>query len=108
MLKLRRQWSGRAKAKLHNGKGMGRRDSTPPTMPSGLLPGYDADILSLIHESERESKHPMSAEIVLTPHTAVTIVPCTNLTIGTWRRIASQVSKHDLVAYVCEPRNCLT
>jgi hypothetical protein len=39
--------------------------------------------------------------------TAVTIIPCTDLTIGTWRRIASQVSKHDLVAYVCESRSCL-
>ncbi|KAN0138903.1 hypothetical protein V8E53_003291, partial [Lactarius tabidus] len=81
----------RAKAKLLNGKGKGRTDSTPPTTPSDLLPGYDADILSLIHESE-----------------PVTIIPCTNLAIGTWRRIATQVSKHDLVAYVCELRNCLT
>lgn len=41
--------------------------------------------------------------------TAVTIIPCTDLTIGTWRRIAShsQSSKHDLVAYVCESRSCL-
>ncbi|KAF8274812.1 hypothetical protein EI94DRAFT_1560994 [Lactarius quietus] len=81
----------RAKAKLLNGKGKGRTDSTPPTTPSDLLPGYDADIHSLIHESE-----------------PVTIIPCTNLTIGTWRRIATQISKHDLVAYVCELRNCLT
>lgn len=44
----------------------------------------------------------------MTRYTAVTIIPCTNLTIGTWRRIATQVSKHDLVAYFCELRNCLT
>ena len=44
----------------------------------------------------------------MTRRTAVTIIPCTDLTIGTWRRIATQVSKHDLVAYVCESRNCLT
>lgn len=81
----------RAKAKLLNGKGKGRTDSTPPTTPADLLPGYDADLHNLIHESE-----------------PVTIIPCTDLTIGTWRRIATQVSKHDLVAYVCESRNCLT
>ncbi|KAI9451067.1 hypothetical protein BJY52DRAFT_132760 [Lactarius psammicola] len=81
----------RAKAKLLNGKGKGRTDSTPPTTPPDLFPGYDADLHSLIHESE-----------------PVTIIPCTDLTIGTWRRIATQVSKHDLVAYVCESRNCLT
>jgi len=53
----------------------------------------------------------LSAEIVLIPagqRTAITIIPCTDLTIGTWRRIATPVSKHDLVAYVCESRNCLT
>ncbi|KAH9018484.1 hypothetical protein EDB85DRAFT_614502 [Lactarius pseudohatsudake] len=81
----------RAKAKLLNGKGKGRTDSTPPTTPPDLFPGYDADLHGLIHESE-----------------PVTIIPCTDLTIGTWRRIATQVSKHDLVAYVCESRNCLT
>lgn len=37
---------------------------------------------------------------------AVSIIPCTDLSIGTWRRIAT--SKHDLVAYVCEPKRCLT
>ncbi|KAI0297283.1 hypothetical protein B0F90DRAFT_920085 [Multifurca ochricompacta] len=80
----------RAKAKLLNGKGKGRTDSTPPTSPPELLPGYDADLHSLIHENE-----------------PVTIIPCTDLTIGTWRRIATQISRHDLVAYVCESRNCL-
>ncbi|KAH9958550.1 hypothetical protein BC827DRAFT_553262 [Russula dissimulans] len=79
----------RAKAKLLNGKGK-RTDSTPPTTPPDLLPGYDADLHSLIHENE-----------------PVTIIPCTDLTIGTWRRMASQVSKHDLIAYVCESRSCL-
>ncbi|KAH9972719.1 hypothetical protein BGW80DRAFT_1437428 [Lactifluus volemus] len=80
----------RAKAKLLNGKGKSRTDSTPPTTPPDLLPGYDVDLHSLIHESE-----------------PVTIIPCTDLTIGTWRRIATQVSKHDLVAYVCGSRKCL-
>ncbi|KAI0259854.1 homeobox domain-containing protein, partial [Gloeopeniophorella convolvens] len=80
----------RAKAKLLNGKGKGRTDATPPATPPELRPGYDADLHSLIHENE-----------------PVTIIPCTDLTIGTWRRIATQVSKHDLVAYVCESRNCL-
>lgn len=37
---------------------------------------------------------------------AVSIIPCTDLSIGSWRRIAT--GKHDLVAYVCEARRCLT
>lgn len=40
--------------------------------------------------------------------TAVTIIPCTDLSIGTWKRIATTVSRHDLVAYVCEAKQCLT
>lgn len=36
----------------------------------------------------------------------VTVFPCTDLTIGTWRRMASP--QHDLIAYVCEGKRCLT
>lgn len=36
----------------------------------------------------------------------VTLVPCTDLTIGTWRRVAS--SHHELIAYTCEARRCIT
>lgn len=39
--------------------------------------------------------------------TAITIIPCYELTIGHWRRIATQIAKHDLVTYVCENRRCL-
>lgn len=39
---------------------------------------------------------------------AVTIIPCTELSIGTWKRIATTVSRHDLVAYMCEAKRCLT
>lgn len=39
---------------------------------------------------------------------AVTIIPCTDLSVGTWRRIATAVGKHDLVAYVSDPKRCLT
>lgn len=38
---------------------------------------------------------------------AVSIIPCTDLTIGTWRRISSPGDIHDLVAYVCETKRCL-
>lgn len=37
---------------------------------------------------------------------AIAIIPCTDLSIGSWRRIAT--GKHDLVAYVCEANRCLT
>lgn len=38
----------------------------------------------------------------------MTIIPCTDLSVGTWRRIATTVGKHDLVAYVCDTKRCLT
>lgn len=38
----------------------------------------------------------------------MTIIPCTDLSIGTWRRIATTVGKHDLVAYVCDTKRCIT
>ena len=36
------------------------------------------------------------------------MIPCTDLSIGTWRRIATTVGMHDLVAYVCDAKRCLT
>lgn len=38
---------------------------------------------------------------------AITIIPCTELSIGTWRRLASAVGKYDLVAYICHRRQRL-
>ncbi|KAI0926380.1 hypothetical protein AcV5_008860 [Taiwanofungus camphoratus] len=81
----------RAKAKLHDGKSKGRVAEPLPEAPPDLCMGFDADLSSLIHEDE-----------------PVSIIPCTNLAIGTWRRIATAVSKHDLVAYVCETKRCIT
>ncbi|KAG7450988.1 homeobox-domain-containing protein [Guyanagaster necrorhizus] len=65
-------------------------DIIVPESPPKLLTGFQADLQQLIHESE-----------------PITIIPCTNLSIGTWRRIASSVSKYDLVAYVCESKQTL-
>jgi regulatory protein PHO2 len=39
---------------------------------------------------------------------AVTIIPCNDLTIGTWRRIGSSTGNHELVAYVCDAKRCIT
>lgn len=36
------------------------------------------------------------------------MILCTDLSIGTWRRIATTVGKHDLVAYVSDSKRCLT
>jgi regulatory protein PHO2 len=36
------------------------------------------------------------------------MIPCTDLSIGTWRRIATTVGDHDLVAYVSDSKRCLT
>jgi regulatory protein PHO2 len=35
------------------------------------------------------------------------MILCTDLSIGTWRRIATTVGKHDLVAYVSDSKRCL-
>ncbi|EIW57792.1 homeobox-domain-containing protein [Trametes versicolor FP-101664 SS1] len=61
----------------------------PPRSPPPLTSGFDAEIYNLIHEDEE-----------------VTLVPCTDLTIGTWRRVAS--ADHELIAYTCETRRCIT
>src|SRR5271154_3003861 len=46
--------------------------------------------------------------ILVPSSTAVTIILCTDLSVGTWRRIATTVGKHDLVAYVCQAKRCIT
>ncbi|KAI0709872.1 hypothetical protein C8Q76DRAFT_624997, partial [Earliella scabrosa] len=61
----------------------------PPESPPELTSGFDVDIHALIHEDEE-----------------VTVFPCTDLTIGTWRRMASP--QHDLIAYLCEGKRSLT
>ncbi|KAH9945489.1 homeobox-domain-containing protein [Epithele typhae] len=61
----------------------------PPESPPELSSGYDMDIHGLIHEDEE-----------------VTVFPCSDLTIGSWRRMGS--SQHDLIAYTCEAKRCLT
>ncbi|KAF5375579.1 hypothetical protein D9757_008532 [Collybiopsis confluens] len=76
----------RAKAKMLDGKPKDR--SAPETSLTSLK--Y-AELKNTIHEDE-----------------AVTIIPCTDLSVGTWRRIATSVHKHDLVAYVCEAKQSLT
>ncbi|RPD60980.1 hypothetical protein L226DRAFT_522832 [Lentinus tigrinus ALCF2SS1-7] len=61
----------------------------PPESPPELTSGFDADVQGLIHEDEE-----------------VTVFPCTDLTIGTWRRMASP--QHDLIAYTCESKRSLS
>ncbi|PPQ91012.1 hypothetical protein CVT25_013937 [Psilocybe cyanescens] len=82
----------RAKAKLQDGK-EGRGDSmeAPPDLAPELCATFEVDLRDLIHEDE-----------------PVTIIPCTDLAVGSWRRIASASSKYDLVVYVCETKRCLT
>ncbi|KAI9567294.1 hypothetical protein HD554DRAFT_982703 [Boletus coccyginus] len=82
----------RAKAKLQDGKkGRGSSAETPPETPPELVTGYEAELHNLLHEDE-----------------PVTIIPCTDLSVGTWRRIATTSRKHDLVAYLCDAKRCLT
>lgn len=39
---------------------------------------------------------------------AFDLIPCNELSIGTWRRIASTMGQYDLVAYTCEAKRCIT
>ncbi|KAG8213196.1 hypothetical protein J3R82DRAFT_11660 [Butyriboletus roseoflavus] len=82
----------RAKAKLQDGnKGRGSSTETPPDAPPELVTGYEAELHNLLHEDE-----------------PVTIIPCTDLSVGTWRRVATTLRKHDLLAYLCDTKRCLT
>ena len=38
---------------------------------------------------------------------AVTFIPCDDLTIGNWRRIASVTQRNDLLGYACDAKRCL-
>lgn len=101
----------RAKAKLQNTKQKGRGGSAevPPDSPPQLSTGFEVDLHNLIHEDERRSKKSIPYPLLIHPplFLAVTIIPCTDLSIGTWRRIATTSGKHDLVAYVCDIKKCL-
>ncbi|KAI0782296.1 hypothetical protein C8Q75DRAFT_703531, partial [Abortiporus biennis] len=90
----------RAKAKLQDGKskhrggvgaGVGGLVDLPPDVPPELSAGFDSNLHNLVHENE-----------------PISIIPCTELSVGSWKRIATAVNRHDLVAYVCETRRCLT
>lgn len=88
----------RAKAKNLDGKGKANRSSpshsppdTPPeTVPSSSASSFDHDRHMLIHED-----HP------------VNFIPCDDLTIGNWRRIASVTTRNDLLAYSCDAKRCV-
>ncbi|CAE6406508.1 unnamed protein product [Rhizoctonia solani] len=88
----------RAKAKLVESKGRSGRPGspgsgrdTPPDTPPELSPGYEADLQALLHETD-----------------PISIIPCTDLTIGSWHRIADRTGRHDLVAYISDARASLT
>ncbi|CAE6341228.1 unnamed protein product [Rhizoctonia solani] len=86
----------RAKAKLVESKGRrpgspGSGRDTPPDTPPELSPGYEADLHLLLHETD-----------------PISIIPCTDLTIGSWHRIADRTGRHDLVAYISDHRASLT
>ncbi|QRW04382.1 homeobox domain protein [Ceratobasidium sp. AG-Ba] len=63
----------------------------PPRYAPELSPGYEADLQALLHETE-----------------PISIIPCTDLTIGSWHRIADRTGRHDLVAYISDHKASLT
>ncbi|KAJ7052522.1 hypothetical protein C8F01DRAFT_1170304 [Mycena amicta] len=83
----------RAKAKLQNSKIKKAKDlclGPDVNSPPRLSLSFENELNNLIHEDE-----------------PVTFIPCTNLTIGCWRRITTDTNQHDLVAYTCDTKRCL-
>ncbi|KAF7975733.1 hypothetical protein HWV62_8711 [Athelia sp. TMB] len=99
----------RAKAKLHDGK-KNRCDSPepPPDTPPELTTGYEMNLQNLIHENERALSLNARTGNASDLNPAVTMIPCNDLSIGSWRRVATAVSKNDLIAYVSDSKRCLT
>ncbi|KAJ7178636.1 hypothetical protein C8R43DRAFT_871491 [Mycena crocata] len=84
----------RAKAKLQSSKIKKAKDlcqSPDAVVPPSLPTSFEKELNNLIHEDE-----------------PVTFIPCSDLSIGCWRRIATDTSQRDLVAYTCENKRCLT
>ncbi|TFY51989.1 hypothetical protein EVJ58_g10264 [Rhodofomes roseus] len=80
----------RAKAKLQTGN-KGRPSTEPsPDIPSIHSFADDPQLRAWIHEDG-----------------PVRLISCTDLAIGTWRRIATLQAKYDLLAYVCEAKRCV-
>ncbi|KAK7051092.1 hypothetical protein VNI00_005204 [Paramarasmius palmivorus] len=74
----------------------------PPKLPQSLVSTDETDLLNLIHEDE-VVVHNLTPQLA-----AVEVIPCTDLAIGSWRRIATASSKNDLAAYLCMAKQCLT
>ncbi|KAJ7274566.1 hypothetical protein B0H12DRAFT_404492 [Mycena haematopus] len=84
----------RAKAKLQSSKikkARGLCQGPDPLALPRLSACFENELNNLIHEDE-----------------PVTFIPCSDLSIGSWRRIATDTSQRDLVAYTCEVKRCLT
>lgn len=62
-------------------------------------------IISSMKMTVRKNHTNINVELMF--ELAVTFLPCTDLSIGTWRRIATTFSKNDLIAYVCEAKQSL-
>ncbi|PCH42618.1 homeobox-domain-containing protein [Wolfiporia cocos MD-104 SS10] len=62
--------------------------------PLGMHPEFstadNADLRSRLHEPEHLST-----------------IPCTELVVGTWRRVSSVLDKDDLIACICDAKRCL-
>ncbi|KAJ6513439.1 hypothetical protein C8R45DRAFT_813456 [Mycena sanguinolenta] len=84
----------RAKAKLQSTKikkVKGLCQGPDPLVLPRLSTCFENELNNLIHEDE-----------------PVTFIPCSDLSIGSWRRIATDTSQRDLVAYTCDAKRCLT
>jgi len=49
-----------------------------------------------------------SQDLISLSPTAITIIPCTDLTVGSWHRIAAKTGGQDLIAYIAEGSRLLT
>ncbi|KAK2463472.1 hypothetical protein APHAL10511_004558 [Amanita phalloides] len=82
----------RAKAKLQNNKPKSKiADTQAAEKPLSLSNVYDINFDHTVRDE-----------------TPVRVIPCTSLTIGTWRRIAAEKACPDLIAYISESKQSLT
>ncbi|KZT65862.1 homeobox-domain-containing protein [Daedalea quercina L-15889] len=80
----------RAKAKLQAGNKARPSTAPSPDIPPLLSFADDPQLRTRIHEDG-----------------PIRLLSCTDLAIGTWRRIATLQAKYDLLAYVSEAKRCV-
>ncbi|KAJ8072606.1 hypothetical protein PM082_016165 [Marasmius tenuissimus] len=94
----------RAKAKTQGGKLLTRRisETFASSEPS---PSRTAEAV------EQTQTYPQAGSTIydfISEEQVIELIPCTELSIGTWRRIPTPPECNDLLAYICNSKECLS